>query len=207
MNDLKETKNIRKNTQKNSQKTQRNPRKTQIIIATAIVIAAIVIAAIIEICILRLALSPVVIIIPLVVIIIPLIVAYFSQFIFPPKSSNYLDYYPLLDGTYGIKAGNALYLEKIKIPATYKGKSVTQILPDAFQGAINLKEVIIPRSISDIASDAFSHCTELKKVTFKGTVSRFFYVTNISYTFLDTHSDLTITCTDGTIDKNGNFIN
>ncbi len=48
-----------------------------------------------------------------------------------------LEYFPLPDGSYGVKAGSALYLEEIVIPESYCGKPVTRILPNAFEGAFN----------------------------------------------------------------------
>ena len=58
-----------------------------------------------------------------------------------------LDFYPLPDGTYGVKAGNTLYMEKVVIPAEYNGKPVTQILPYAFLSATNLTDIVIPDSV------------------------------------------------------------
>ena len=58
-----------------------------------------------------------------------------------PEEANGTDglaYYPLPDGTYGVMAGTTGYLSEITIPATYKGKAVTKILPKAFQNATNL---------------------------------------------------------------------
>ena len=39
--------------------------------------------------------------------------------------NNDLDFYPLPDGTYGVKVGKSLYLEEITIPARYNGKSAS----------------------------------------------------------------------------------
>ncbi len=55
-----------------------------------------------------------------------------------------LEYYPLPDGTYGVMAGTTKYLEEITIPATYNGKPVTKILPEAFSSATNLKKSFFP---------------------------------------------------------------
>ena len=65
------------------------------------------------------------------------------------------DFYPLPDGTYGIMAGKTQYLEDIEIPATYNGKAVTKILPSAFYGAVNLKSITIPDSVTSIGYRAF----------------------------------------------------
>ena len=55
-----------------------------------------------------------------------------------------LEYYLLPDGTYGVTAGTALYLEDIEIPEKHNGKLVTRILPNAFSGAPYLKTITIP---------------------------------------------------------------
>ena len=61
--------------------------------------------------------------------------------------------------------GRTQYLEKIVIPSAYKGKAVTQILPDAFNGAKNLTEITIPDSVTSIGSSAFKGCSSLTSVT------------------------------------------
>ena len=68
----------------------------------------------------------------------------------------------LPDGTYGVKAGTALYLEDIVIPELYNGVSVTQILPYAFKEAYNLKSISIPDTITNIAEYAFYGCSSLE---------------------------------------------
>ena len=82
-----------------------------------------------------------------------------------------LEYYPLPDGTYGVMAGTTLYLEEIEIPASYKGKAVTQILPFAFSGyptnltnLTNLTKITIPDSIKVIGEYAFFGCGSLTSV-------------------------------------------
>ena len=76
-----------------------------------------------------------------------------------------LDFYPLPDGTYGVMAGNTIYMESIVIPATYNGKAVTQILPSAFANAPNLKSVTIPNSVTSIDRTAFKGCVGLTSIT------------------------------------------
>ena len=80
-----------------------------------------------------------------------------------------LDFYPLPDGTFAVMAGKSLYLDKITIPATYNEKAVTQILPEAFKNAPNLKEIIISDSVTSIGKDAFSGCDSLTSAEFKNT--------------------------------------
>ena len=59
-----------------------------------------------------------------------------------------LDFYLLPDGTYGVTAGYAYFLETIVIPETYKGKPVTRIIGDSFSD--NLKSITFPSSITII---------------------------------------------------------
>ena len=82
-----------------------------------------------------------------------------------------LAYYPLPDGTYGVKAGTTLYLSHVEIPTTYNGKAVTQILSDAFTGAVNLTSISIPDSITTICDSAFYGCTGLTSITIPDSVT------------------------------------
>lgn len=72
-----------------------------------------------------------------------------------------LEYFPLPDGSYGVKAGSALYLEEIVIPESYCGKPVTRILPNAFEGAFNLKKITIPDTVTIVDPYAFEDCVYL----------------------------------------------
>ena len=85
--------------------------------------------------------------------------------------ANALDFYPLPDGTYGVKAGNTLYMDKVVIPAEYNGKPVTQILPNAFEKATNLTEIVIPNSITSIDGRAFFSCDSLTSVVIPDSVT------------------------------------
>ena len=73
-----------------------------------------------------------------------------------------LDFYLLPDGTYGVNAGTAYYLDYVVIPSTYKNVPVTQILPNAFENAPNLKSVTMPNSILEIGDYAFNNCVNLE---------------------------------------------
>ena len=87
-----------------------------------------------------------------------------------------LDFYPLPDGTYGVKAGKALYLEEVTIPATYKGKAVTQILPNAFSEPDtenkSLKKLVLPSSVTTICERAIMSCAALETIVIPSSVTR-----------------------------------
>ena len=89
-----------------------------------------------------------------------------------------LDFFLLPDGTYAVSVGNAIYLEEIIVPETYKGKPVTCVgMPPntnhdlgelngifGFTHAPYLKKIILPNSITYIGEDAFDTCRELSEV-------------------------------------------
>lgn len=77
-----------------------------------------------------------------------------------------LDFYPLPDGTYGVKGGKSVYLSKVVIPEVYNGKAVTKILDEAFKDAYNLSEIILPDTIVSIESYAFYNCQNLVSINF-----------------------------------------
>ena len=81
-----------------------------------------------------------------------------------------LAYYPLPDGTYGVAAGNTLYLDEIIIPSEYNGKAVTQIIPNGFQNATNLKNITLPGSLITISDYAFDGCSKLTEITLPGSL-------------------------------------
>lgn len=88
------------------------------------------------------------------------------------KEKEYLDFYPLNDGTYAVGCESSRLLVNAKIPATYNGKAVTRIVSNAFKGCENLESVEIPSSIKSIGDNAFNNCTNLKTVTFEAGVSQ-----------------------------------
>ena len=92
------------------------------------------------------------------------------------------------DGTYAVEIGQAKYLSKIEIPATYKGKAVTEV--GSFGSEI-LKEITIPNSVTSIDSYAFYSCTSLTSVTIGDSV------TSIgNYAFYDCTSLTSVTIPD-----------
>ena len=82
-----------------------------------------------------------------------------------------LEYYPLPNNTFGVKAGTTTYLDKIIIPKTYKNKAITQILDSAFCNAKNLKEIQLPDTIEKIESHAFAGCSSLKSINIPSSVN------------------------------------
>ena len=73
------------------------------------------------------------------------------------------------DGTYAVEIGGAKYLSEIEIPATYRGRPVTEVgdfnargmdLPNDI-----LTSVVIPDSVTVIGNGAFLNCTSLLSVT------------------------------------------
>ena len=76
-----------------------------------------------------------------------------------------LDFYIKDDGTYSVAVGNAKYLSSINIPATYKGKPVTEIADEAFRNCSSLTSVVIPDSVMYIGYGAFSYCFRLTSFT------------------------------------------
>ncbi|MBQ3508061.1 MAG: leucine-rich repeat domain-containing protein [Clostridia bacterium] len=80
------------------------------------------------------------------------------------KNSDCLDFYPLPDGTYGVKMGKAEYLEEITIPSHYRGCAVTRILASGFAGATNLMRITIPDTVTVIENGAFQSCKRLERV-------------------------------------------
>ena len=91
-----------------------------------------------------------------------------------------LAFYPIGDGSeYGVSVGNALYMETIVIPSTYKGKPVTTILPGAFASTegdnVTLKNVVVPNSIVKIGDNAFSCCVAMSNLVIPSSVKEIGY--------------------------------
>ena len=88
----------------------------------------------------------------------------------PQEGTEGLDFYPMPDGTYGVKAGRTQYLADIVIPSTYKGKTVTQILPRAFQHSY-IKTITIPDTVTGIGEYAFNDSASLTSITIPDSVT------------------------------------
>lgn len=78
-----------------------------------------------------------------------------------------LEFYLLSDDTYGVKAGNSIYLANVVIPEMYKGKKVTKILPYAFADSKEtLKSIEFCSNIVEIGDAAFAECENLEEINF-----------------------------------------
>ncbi len=81
--------------------------------------------------------------------------------------------------------------------------SVTSIGIGAFSGCIELTSITIPDSVTSIGYGAFGWSGSLTEIQFKGTVKEWQAMDKASSWDSDT-GNYTITCIDGTIDKEGN---
>lgn len=83
--------------------------------------------------------------------------------------------------------------------------SVTTIGYDAFAHCKNLTNVTVPSDITKIPMGSFRNCENLKSITYKGTKQQ--WLNNVDKGFEWYPKDsLTIVCTDGTLDVNGNEV-
>lgn len=94
-----------------------------------------------------------------------------SNNIFEHEGTEGLDFYPLADGTYGVKVGKAQMLEEIVIPAEYNGKMVTAVLENAFEGCPDLKTIKLSSNVQSIGDSAFKGCTSLISIEFPDSVA------------------------------------
>ena len=82
-----------------------------------------------------------------------------------------LEYSVLGDGTVEITGYNGS-AEKVDIPKTIDGKTVTKIGVSAFEDCTNFKSITIPDSVTEISSGAFSGCKSLTSVTMSDGVKK-----------------------------------
>lgn len=81
-------------------------------------------------------------------------------------------YTQLNDKTYSVEAREGVTLEgNIVIPSTYKGKAVTQIDFEGFEGQNEITSVIIPEGVKSIGSMAFYNCDNLVSIVIPKTVN------------------------------------
>ena len=95
---------------------------------------------------------------------------------------------------------NCSGLTSIKIP-----DSVASIGRYAFYYCRGLTSITIPDSVTSIGEDAFRYCRGLTSINYQGTMAQWRGINKGNGWSYDT-SDFTITCTDGTLDENGNQI-
>ncbi len=81
--------------------------------------------------------------------------------------------------------------------------SVTSIGYFAFSECSGLKSMTIGKGVTSIGQQAFAFCSELTDIQFKGTVKEWQAIKK-DFSWNDSTGEYTITCTDGTIDKEGN---
>ena len=74
------------------------------------------------------------------------------------------------ENSYSLKGGSDKKASSITVPATYKGKSVTVIAEDAFDGYSNLADVTVEEGIKIIDEYAFNYCQKLESVKLPSTV-------------------------------------
>ncbi len=85
--------------------------------------------------------------------------------IYPVFITNVLDYELKSDDTYAVTAGpNFDKISNVTIPVTYKGKPVTSILENAFEGHKLLVTISIPNTIELIGSGAFTGNSSLEAI-------------------------------------------
>ena len=76
------------------------------------------------------------------------------------------------EGTYLVEIGNAKYLDRIEIPAYYKGVAVTEVGSfTSDSGNYNLKEIIIPDTVTRIGDSAFCGCANLTSIIIPESVT------------------------------------
>lgn len=83
-----------------------------------------------------------------------------------PAQIHHLLFKEKADGTYSV-ALNSVYanwITSVDIPATYKGKAVTEIANNGFKDAVKLKVVNIPNSVVSIGTSAFANCAALRSI-------------------------------------------
>ena len=102
------------------------------------------------------------------------------------------------------KIGDNAFREVNNLKTVIISDGVTQIGSYAFFGCKNLTNITIPDDVTTIKTQAFSWCDSLNNIVFQGTTTQWQAISFGSNWSSGMPSTYTITCTDGTIDSNGN---
>ncbi|MGN0804312.1 MAG: leucine-rich repeat domain-containing protein [Candidatus Coproplasma sp.] len=125
--------------------------------------------------------------------------------------------YTIIDGIrYALKDDNATVVKQaisllgdktILENVSYKGNNytVTSIVASSFSSCQELRELTIPDCITSIGDTALSGCSKLESINFNGTIAEWNAITK-GNSWNSNTSAYTITCTDGTLDKDGNVV-
>lgn len=84
-------------------------------------------------------------------------------------------------------------------------EGVTLISDYAFKNCSNLLNITLPGSVEEIGGWAFADCSGLTDISFNGTKDQWKAISK-NIDFFDIAGNLTVTCSDGKLDKNGNDI-
>ena len=138
---------------------------------------------------------------------------------------SYTSYYQGTQGNPLIWGNAELFLNGTKVTELTIPSGVTEIKPGAFWSTKSITNIVVPDGATTIGSGAFYFCKNVTSVTipgsvteigeralfgcgltdiqFKGTVEAWQNI-NKGNMWVDNSNDYTITCTNGTIDKEGN---
>ena len=101
--------------------------------------------------------------------------------------------------------GNAAFASCSGLTSITIPDSVTSIGYNAFYKCSGLTSISIPDSVTSIGYNAFCNCSGLTSIKFNGTMAQWKAISKGSNWSYNT-GNFTITCTDGTLDENGNQI-